>query len=121
MISIGRSDLVRVKPVREKKPKSEVKSQQELGCSDELTDSIDLRGPVQSIVKNSSSLEMTQPVAVPQMQSKDLDSIKNNVMSNKESVERQSTGEKGNKQTAKTSKPEQSKDLLSSIRSFFKR
>lgn len=53
MISIGRTDLVRNKPLREKKPKA-VKKQQELGCSDETLDSSH-SDIVQSIDKHTST------------------------------------------------------------------
>lgn len=125
MISMGRSDLVRAKPIRVKKPKSAEKSLQELGCSDVLTDSIEPKDTVQSIVKNSSSPEkIKSQVETPQSpKTEELkeNSIKSVEISNKQSVVSWSTGEKGLNEAAETSKPKQSKDLMSSIRSFFKR
>lgn len=122
MISVGRADLVRAKPLREKKPKTTVKSQQELGCSDKSTDSIEPKDTVHSIIKHSCSPEKTSHVKVPQPSgSKDL-SLNSNIKSNEtsEESESQSTGDKGNNEATETSEPKQSKDLMSSIKSFFK-
>lgn len=53
--------------------------------------------------------------------SKDL-SLNSNIKSNEtsEESESQSTGDKGNNEATETSEPKQSKDLMSSIKSFFK-
>lgn len=116
MISIGRTDLVRNKPLREKKPKA-VKKQQELGCSDETLDSSH-SDIVQSIDKHTSTSPDT-------------------FISNKETkvppscvtseASRQSTGDVGLSdkasvpQSVQSDQPKQSKNIFSSIKNFFNR
>lgn len=128
MINIGRTDLVRAKPLRQKKPKSAKNTQQELGCSDDLTDSnstdnfefINKDKLVQSTDNNKSNTSYSE---LPQEPSKtSLSKSFNNI----ESVNYQSTGDHKETQTniAEPEKPqsdkEKSKTIMNSIKSFFK-
>lgn len=112
MVAKGRSDLVRTKPAVEKKIKPAKKAQQELGCSDETTDSPSDKSNVD--VQNISNLHIsTNP---------DLSPNKITLQEINES-NRQSTSEKAESKTETSLRNEegkQSKTFISSIKRLFK-
>lgn len=130
MISIGRVDLVRAKPTKEKKPLVAKKQQQEIGCSDDFSDSSTQLSDkddvynVQSISKEHTSTSRE----VPQMSNiNEVTSISDKCP---ESVSCQSTGATSEIKTIQSnriepSKPNddketQSKTIIGSIKKFFK-
>lgn len=128
MINLGRTDLVRAKPLREKKPKTVKSKQQELGCSDDLTDSnntSELSSKRTVDVQNSVSVQFNSSTSPETPQTLKKDDTQGSLQDQAESEKRQSTGdckaqsdrvEQGNQIGDK----EKSKTIMSSIKSFFK-
>lgn len=117
MVSIGRTDLVRSKPAKEKKTKKVDSSQQELGCSDDA-DSILTDSP---IVDMKSVQSIDKDVKTSQIIPLNSDSIGKD--QREMDTNHQSTGEQVvyDKQTISDStKDKKSKGFISSIKSFFK-
>lgn len=119
MISIGRTDLVRSRPVREKKAKDSVQKQQELGCSD---------GPADSTLQTSNKDYIVQSIDKHTSTSPDMSNTnKENIVPQSLSVtsesNRQSTGDTNSpvKASIQDDQPKQSKNIFSSIKNFFNR
>lgn len=114
---MGRADLVRSKPLREKKPKAEAKKQQELGCSDETDSpqSSDKDYIVQSIDKSTSTS--------PDMSNTNKENIVPHSVSVTSESSRRSTGDVDtpSKLPLKNDQPKESKNIFSSIKNFFNR
>lgn len=112
MVAKGRSDLVRTKPAIEKKIKPVKKAQQELGCSDESTDSSTDKSNVD--VQNINKLHISTS---PDLPSNKAPSIKINESN------RQSTSENEESKTEsmpRNDEGKQSKTIISSIKRLFK-
>lgn len=127
MVSIGRTDLVRTKPLREKKSKVSEKKQQEIGCSDEIVDSIHDHSELNTKNYNVQSIPKEINIASPALpEANDPRSIPD-VLKESSNIgpDRQSTGEqekvKSNKTVNSVSEKKESKNFISSIKSFFSR
>lgn len=129
MITMGRTDLVRAKPLREKKPKSAKTTQQELGCSDDLTDSFtDSEHSIKDklSVQNPNNGKHTISTSPEIAQKPSTTLVSKSFLDKTESENHQSTGEHKKVQTNKTeqenpqSDKQESKTIMSSIKSFFK-
>lgn len=124
MLSLGREDLIRSKPLREKKPKAPVKIEQVFGCSDDSTDYNTIshkQTAVQSIVKSSISCE-----EISKVESRDPENMQ-------PGPNHQSTGDLDMSQGRDENKvntdkdviipnaeEQQSKNIFSSLKNFFK-
>lgn len=138
MIGQGRSDLVRAKQAREPKKRTQKKEQQELGCSDDsnddayLTDlTISNKDKLRAISKNESqSCTLDKPTVQTVTAEKEAVVEKIEAVTKVQSEERQSTSEitpvestvKEPRQLAEedTKNVNKSKNIMSSIKKFFK-
>lgn len=146
MISLGRSDLVRSKTLREPRPRIQKTKQQELGCSDEFADSdvkvhtsqteiskVFVQQPIEDKTKPVSTSQASQGVAqitkkypkvVQKVGNKEHAAVKENVV--KESENYQSTSEQAQPKVTdpfdknNTKNVDKSKTIISSIKGFFK-
>lgn len=102
MISIGRSDLVRQKPVA-KKRSTTIKNEQGLGCSDNSNDHLKIKSTT-SLCENNSSIN--KPQGIEELKSE----------------EYQSTGDRNNSKQTEPNNPSEnkSKNFLTKLKQFFK-
>lgn len=128
MVSLGRSDLVRTKLPREKKPASTKKAQQELGCSVNSTDSnLVLHHHSHAKYKHVKSKDNESTTSEPlnlesnvKTESAQRPSTSVNSINKPESEELRSTGATQSEEIGSEKNKEQSKTIIGSLKNFFK-